>query len=423
MFVGDASVAVASAGGFADGVFAADFAGRAFADDFADGLFADDFANRAFADELTDDVFADGFAGRVFADDFVVGDLADDFGDDDFADSVFTADFANGIFADDFADVFADDFADRAFAAELADDVFAVDFADDVFAEDFADGVFAAEFPNFVFAEGVADDVFADDLAGFGFAAAFFAVAPRPRFVAGFFLTIVISVTSVPSGQALRPPHTCEFGDRSRAMPHLEPMKLLPWLALVALTGACSDDDTISSDEEARRAYFGLDESIAASITLGFAGFNSASSANIAPQTAAGIAGGTLTVTGQVDQGSSNNKGMRLKVGMVAYTDGLVVIDGTPTDIDIVYDTSANVASQPSLTMQLKGIPTGTLDGTLVGDYTMTGDIEGTATLNLTFTGKLMDAGGGKPVRVPGMTHVTGTAVSGDGTYAVDVTL
>jgi hypothetical protein len=200
-------------------------------------------------------------------------------------------------------------------------------------------------------------------------------------------------------------------------------MKLIPWLVLIAVTGACGGDDTISSDEEARRAYFGLDESIGASITLGFAGFNAASSANIAPQAATGIVGGTLTVTGQVDQGSSNNKGMRLKVGMVAYTDGVVVIDGEPTDIDIVYDTATDPAQQPALTMQLKSIPTGTLDGTLIGDYAMTGDIEGTATLNLTFTGKLMDAGGGKVSRVPGMTHVTGTAISGDGTYAVDITL
>lgn len=114
---------------------------------------------------------------------------------------------------------------------------------------------------------------------------------------------------------------------------------------------------------------------------------------------------------------------MRLKVGMVAYTDGVVVIDGVPTEIDIIYDTAIEVSRQPALTMQLKGIPTGTLDGTLVGDYAMTGDIEGTATLNLTFTGKLMDAGGGVVVRVPGMTHVTGTAVSGDGTYDVDITL
>ncbi len=201
-------------------------------------------------------------------------------------------------------------------------------------------------------------------------------------------------------------------------------MKLIPWLVLISITAAaCGGDDTISSDEEARRAYFGLDESIGASITLGFAGFNAASSANIPPQSGAGLAGGTLTITGQVDQGSSNNKGMRLRVGMVAYTDGLVVIDGKPTDIDIVYDTALGAATQPALTMQLKSIPTGTLDGTLIGDYAMTGDIAGTATLNLTFTGKLMDAGGGKVVRVPGMTRVTGTAASGDGTFAVDITL
>lgn len=199
-------------------------------------------------------------------------------------------------------------------------------------------------------------------------------------------------------------------------------MKHLPTIA-IALLGACGGDDTLSSDEEARRAYFGLDESVAASITLGFAGFNAASSANISPQSAVGIVGGTLTVTGQVDQGSSSNKGMRLRVGMVAYTDGVVVIDGQPTEIDIIYETATDPAAQPALTMQLKGIPSGTLDGTLIGDYAMTGDIEGTATLNLTFSGKLMDAGGGKVVRVPGMTHVTGTAVSGDGTYAVDVTL
>ncbi len=199
-------------------------------------------------------------------------------------------------------------------------------------------------------------------------------------------------------------------------------MKLFPWFVLIAVSAAaCGGDDTISSEEEARRAYFGLDESIAASITLGFAGFNAASSANIPPQSAMGIVGGTLTITGQVDQGSSNNKGMRLLVGMVAYTDGVVVIDGKPTDVNIVYDTAA--ASPPALTMQLKSIPTGTLDGTLIGDYAMTGDIDGTATLNLTFSGKLMDAGGGKVVRVPGMTHVTGSAVSGDGTYAVDITL
>lgn len=201
-------------------------------------------------------------------------------------------------------------------------------------------------------------------------------------------------------------------------------MRLLQLFLLAApLFTACSDSNNINSDEEARRAYFGLDASIGKSITLGFAGFNSASSANISPQADVGISAGTLTVTGQVDQGSSNNKGMRLKVGMTGYTDGKLVVDGKQLDMSITYDTSPDVTLQPALTMSLKGIPTGTLDGTLIGDYTMSGDLKGTATLNLTFTGKLMDAGGGKVVRVPGMTHVTGSADNGDGMFLVDLTL
>ncbi len=202
-------------------------------------------------------------------------------------------------------------------------------------------------------------------------------------------------------------------------------MRLLTLVLISApLFAACSSDgDDIDSDEEARRAYYGLDESIGKSITLGFAGFNSASSANIAPQSDVGIAGGMLTVVGQVDQGSSANKGMRLKVGMVNYTDGKLIIDGEELDLAVTYNTATDPTLQPALTMSLKGIPTGTLEGTLIGDYTMTGDLDGTATLNLTFSGKLMDAGGGKVVRVPGMTHVTGTADNGDGMFLVDVTL
>src|SRR5215210_1711098 len=104
--------------------------------------------------------------------------------------------------------------------------------------------------------------------------------------------------------------------------------------ALLAFTG-CADDDEIDSDEQARRAYLGLDASIGKSLELGFAGFNSASSANITPQMAAGLEAGTLTISGQVDQGASANKGMRLRVGMVGYTNGLVVLDDD--EIEITY--------------------------------------------------------------------------------------
>jgi hypothetical protein len=195
--------------------------------------------------------------------------------------------------------------------------------------------------------------------------------------------------------------------------------------------GACSSDDGISSDEQARRAYLGLDGSIAKSITLGFDGFNAASSANIDPQMATGDAmpGGTLTITGQVDQGSSANKGMRLYVGMVAYTDGPIKINDKGDTIKVTYDTSTTQTDQPYLQMMLKNIPTGTLDGTLdsggtmTGVYHLSGDIKADVSLDLTFMGTLMAGPNNTVVRVPGSTHVTGAATSGDGMYTVDLTI
>src|SRR5206468_5428183 len=106
-------------------------------------------------------------------------------------------------------------------------------------------------------------------------------------------------------------------------------------------------------------AYLGLDKSIGKAIKLGFDGFNSATSANISPQMASGDVAGVLTVIGQVDQGSSANKGMRLNCQLVAYTDGAVMLNGKT--VNVTYTTESDVASQPALQMMLKGIPTGTL--------------------------------------------------------------
>jgi hypothetical protein len=189
---------------------------------------------------------------------------------------------------------------------------------------------------------------------------------------------------------------------------------------------ACGGDD-IDSDEEARRAYFGIDQSIEKSLALGFAGFNAASSANIPPQMGVGAIGGMLTISGKVDQGSSANKGMRLSVGMVDYSDGELVIEdaeGKETiDVDITYNTSPDVALQPVLDLKLMNIPNGTFSGTLTGTYTMEGDIEGDATMNLMFSGMIKDDGTGKTIRASGTTMVTGTATSGDGTYDVNLML
>jgi hypothetical protein len=202
-------------------------------------------------------------------------------------------------------------------------------------------------------------------------------------------------------------------------------------LALVA----CGGDEGIDSNEAARRAYLGLDPSIPQSLQLGFDGFNAASSANIAPQMTVGEDSGTLTITGQVDQGASDNKGMRLYVGMVDYSQGpftVTVNEGADNEetltVDLTYNTSAVQLEQPYLNLTLRNIPTGTFDGTLTGVYHVTGDLEpeepfeADVTLMLTFAGTLVDIGGGATGRAPGTT-VTGTATSGDGVYDVNLVL
>jgi hypothetical protein len=199
-------------------------------------------------------------------------------------------------------------------------------------------------------------------------------------------------------------------------------MNRISFLLLAVGLAACGSDE-IDSDEEARRAYYGLDASIEKSLALGFAGFNSATSANISPQMATGTKAGMLVITGQVDQGSSDNKGMRLRVGMVDYTDGPLVIGEETINVNIVYNTAADVNMQPYLQLSLRNIPNGTFSGSLTGVYVMSGDIDGEANLNLTFSGEIKDDGTGKVIRTPGTTTVTGTATSGDGTFQVNLTI
>lgn len=180
-------------------------------------------------------------------------------------------------------------------------------------------------------------------------------------------------------------------------------------LALALALAGCGGG--VSSEEEAELAYKGLDTSIDQAIQLGFDGFNAASNATIPPQTGKGTSTGTMTISGKVDQGSSDNKTMSLTEALAMYSN----------DGKLTYDTSASL---PIIDMKLSKIPTGTIAGTLKGAYTITGDLEGTVTLNLAFTGDLQPLASDptKIQRKPGTTHITGTADSDFGTYTVDIT-
>jgi len=186
------------------------------------------------------------------------------------------------------------------------------------------------------------------------------------------------------------------------------PIIALAGLAFLGAFAACGND--VSSTEDAKKAYLGLDPSVDKAITLGFAGFNAASSANIDAQSADGGVSGSLTVTGQVDQGSSSNKGMRLLEALLNYSD----------DGKVTYNTDSS--APPALTMSLKSIPTGTLDGSLGGSFLMSGGLSGQVSLALTFAGQLEAGADGGVQRKAGTTRITGTATSPAGTYNVDVT-
>jgi len=193
-------------------------------------------------------------------------------------------------------------------------------------------------------------------------------------------------------------------------------------LATLACFGACDGGNGVHSEDEARRAYLGLDLSVDRAVDLGLRGFNDAKSANIPPESGAGTLAGTMTVTGQVDQGASDNKQMRLLVAMVGYSDVAHLAYATPAGSSGAGGAGGTADAPATLDMSLKGIPTGTLTGQLVGTFQMSGDLAGPVTLNLAFTADLASDGAGGTMRKAGTTHITGTAASPPGTYTVDVT-
>jgi hypothetical protein len=179
----------------------------------------------------------------------------------------------------------------------------------------------------------------------------------------------------------------------------------------------------VDSEDAARIAYLGLDQVVARGLELGVAGFNAADSANIPAQSTDGDESGTIDVTGQVDQGNSDNKGMRLNVALTEYSDG--TIDDPETEEEeeyaIVFDTDDG--DPLYLELSLRDIPNGTHSGTFSGTAFMEGDLNGDVTIDLTFDGLIEDDGNGGTVREEGTPDVTGTATSGAGEFDIDTTI
>lgn len=198
-------------------------------------------------------------------------------------------------------------------------------------------------------------------------------------------------------------------------------MRNIAWILLLALA-ACGSDNSVDSNTQAKRAYLGLDKSISKSLQLAFAGYDAATNANIPTQMANGDKTGMLVIGGKVDSGNCSQLSMGLDVGMTNYSDG-AFMDGNTT-LNVTYATSTDVTMQPLLSIKLNGSSGNAINATLMGDYTMTGDIKGTVTLDLTITGTFSGTCPSAVMRVPGSTTVSGTAVnSSGGMYSVNVTI
>lgn len=180
------------------------------------------------------------------------------------------------------------------------------------------------------------------------------------------------------------------------------------------LPGCGGPKDAVADEESARRAYLGLDRAIDRAIDLGFAGFSAANSANIPEQAEDGDLSGRMVINGQVDQGASDNKGMRLQVVLEEDYADVVIED----EFMVTYN-----GGPVALEMNFRGLPDADFDATLNGTFTMAGELAGDITLALDITGQTQDDGGGAIVRVPGTIHVVGTATSPYGVFNVDVSL
>src|SRR2546429_1114911 len=127
--------------------------------------------------------------------------------------------------------------------------------------------------------------------------------------------------------------------------------RLIGVVLTVSTAASCGSSNSINSDEQARRAYLGLDKSVSKCLALGFQGYNAATNANIPTEMATGDATGTMSVSGHVDQGNPSQVSMGLSIDMTIYSDGRFVVDDKGNTITVTYAT--NSASPPSLSLKL----------------------------------------------------------------------
>jgi hypothetical protein len=170
-------------------------------------------------------------------------------------------------------------------------------------------------------------------------------------------------------------------------------------LVLPLLVIGCGMD--VGSTADAQRAYQGLETSVERAISLSVSSLG-----NAAARTAKGRVSGALRLGEPVQHDSA---GARFLAALSRYSD----------DGEIVYSTDPD--APPAVTLDVRNVSRGALDGTIEGSFLMSGAERGQVSLLLAFSTAVAPGPGGALVRRPGTTRITGTATSPSGAYHVDV--
>jgi hypothetical protein len=195
----------------------------------------------------------------------------------------------------------------------------------------------------------------------------------------------------------------------------------LPALLVLPLLLASACDDSVPSEGQADLAFAGLATSIDKATRLGFLGYSAAVDSKLWPQETLGDVSGTLVVSGQVEEGSSDDESLHLDMETERYSD-LADLDEGDAEVSVTYWTDTE-SGLPSIDLELVGAPDGTFHGTLAGTFRMMGDLHGNVTLELEIDGVIESDGSYGTRRVEDSMTVTGTATDGTGdVYEVDVT-
>ena len=194
---------------------------------------------------------------------------------------------------------------------------------------------------------------------------------------------------------------------------------LLPLATLVAFTAiayGCSgndDDNDVGTEAGVLEAYQNFEPTIFKITSAGLAAKGTAAQgANIPEISMPGLVAGSGGVGGNVSQSSGNNENLNLWVRLDAYS-----------DTGDVYFQTDNTSDSTKLQfgLQIKNQPgDNTMDGTIDGELTLSGDVDGTGIFDLTTVSDLEDND-----LAPDLicTHVTGTVTAAGDDLEVDFVL